>query len=66
MHVLAVNNREMKQFMLVYLFFLSSLTYSQVDSVKYDLIPKDIDSVDFSFWKVYTKEMVNQGEEKLP
>lgn len=54
----------MKQLILVYLFLLTSLTYSQIDSVKHNLIPNIVDSVDFSVWEVYTKEMSIQGQEK--
>ena len=44
---------------------LSVTTYAQVDSIRIDLIPISIDSIQLSIWEVHTKEgsMPDQEEE---
>ena len=52
----------MKQLFLLFILINPSLGYSQVNSVRKKLIPKAIDSIQFSIWKEQTKETSNQND----
>ena len=54
----------MKQAILLYLFLISSIGYSQVDSLNLDLIPNTLDSIQLSIWEVHNKEMSLLGQEE--
>jgi hypothetical protein len=54
----------MKQTILLYIFFISSIGYSQVDSVNLDLLPNTLDSIQFSIWEVHNKEMSLPDQEE--
>ena len=55
----------MKRLLYCSLFCLLSLSgIAQVDSLTPDLLPSNIDSIQFSIWQVYTKEMLPPGKEE--
>ncbi len=49
--------------MLFLTLWLSVFTFAQADSISLASIPDQMDSIQLSVWKVYTKEMSSPGEE---
>ncbi|MEP2278478.1 hypothetical protein, partial [Maribacter sp.] len=52
------------QVILLYTFLISSIVYSQIDSLYLDLIPNTQDSIQFSIWEVHNKEMSLPDQEE--
>ncbi|WP_344929526.1 hypothetical protein [Aquimarina addita] len=51
----------MKKTIYVLIVLVSSLGYSQIDSLPVRIITKPVDSIQFSIWKMKTKEMSTTG-----